>query len=94
MNTLAEKYQGIRIVELSKKNTALSAKCEMFRKRLICAKKNVETLKSKQQTKVKVVVELIVDGLLKLTDQQAADKLFVDIAYIKNTKSLVRRERK
>ncbi|HHZ70633.1 MAG TPA: hypothetical protein EYN54_10255 [Methylococcaceae bacterium] len=66
----------------------------MFRKRLICAKKNVETLKSKQQTKVKVVVELIVDGLLKLTDQQAADKLFVDIAYIKNTKSLVRRERK
>lgn len=94
METLAEYHKDIRIGELSKRNTALSAKCEEFRKQLNYARKNVENLKAKQQTKVKVVVELIIDGLLSLTDQQVADKLFVDIAYIKNTKSLVRRERK
>jgi hypothetical protein len=76
------------------KNSALSKKCEEFRLKIYVMETNIYNLKLKQQTKVKVVVELLLDGVLNLTEQEIADKLFVDIAYINNMKSTVRRERK
>ena len=94
MHTIKEYHLVNRIEALTEKNTALSKKCELFRKKNIDNKKNIDTLNRKQQTKVKVVVGFLLDGDLKLTDQQVADKLFVDIAYIKNMKSVIRRERK
>ena len=94
MHTIKEYHLVKRIKALTEKNTALSKKCELFRKKNIDNKKNIDTLNRKQQTKVKVVVGFLLDGDLKLTDQQVADKLFVDIAYIKNMKSVIRRERK
>ena len=94
MHTIKEYHLVSRIEALTEKNTALSKKCELFRKKNIDNKKNIDTLNRKQQTKVKVVVGFLLDGDLKLTDQQVADKLFVDIAYIKNMKSVIRRERR
>lgn len=94
MHTIKEYHLAKRIEVLTEKNTALSKKCELFRKKNIDNKKNIDTLNLKQQTKVKVVVGFLLDGDLKLTDQQVADKLFVDIAYIKNMKSAIRSERK
>ena len=94
MHTIKEYHLVKRIEALTEKNTALSKKCELFRKKNIDNKKNIDTLDRKQQTKVKVVVGFLLDGDLKLTDQQVADKLFVDIAYIKNMKSAIKSERK
>jgi hypothetical protein len=94
MHTIKEYHLVKRIEALTEKNTSLSKKCELFRKKNIDNKKNIDTLNLKQQTKVKVVVGFLLDGDLKLTDQQVADKLFVDIAYIKNMKSAIRSERK
>ena len=94
MHTIKEYHLVKRIEALTEKNTDLSKKCELFRKKNIDNKKNIDTLNRKQQTKVKVVVGFLLDGDLKLTDQQVADKLFVDIAYIKNMKSAIRSERK
>ena len=76
------------------RNTALSKKCEMFREKLRTANGEIETLKLKRESKVKFAVGLIIDKLISLTDQQVADRLFVNIAYINNTKSAIKRERK
>ena len=94
MDTLAEYHLKKQIAELKEKNAALSKKCEEFRSRVFVTESNVHNLKSKQQKKVKVVVEMLLDKVLTLTDKEIADRLFVDIAYIKNMKSVVRRERK
>ena len=37
---------------------------------------------------------MLLDGVLKLTEYEIADRLFVDVAYINNMKSIIRRERK
>lgn len=79
---------------LKDKNTALSKKCEEFRVKMMSAKKNVENLKDRRQSTVRTVVALKVDGLIDIDDQVIADRCFVDIAYIKNTKSIIKRERK
>ena len=86
--------QKARNEVLKTKNSDLSRKCESFRGKNNTLQCHVDNMKAKQQIKVKVVVGFLLDGDLKLTDQQVADKLFVDIAYIKNMKSVIRRERK
>jgi hypothetical protein len=76
------------------KNSALSMKCEDFRRKNRWITDNRDNLKAKHKGKVRTVAELLVDGFLTINDQEVADKLFVDIAYIKNMKATIKRERK
>ena len=76
------------------RNTALSAKVEGFRSDLRVANRQIDRLEAKEQRKVKPAVEMLLDGVLKLTEYEIADRLFVDVAYINNMKSIIRRERK
>ena len=95
MDTLKEYHrEESQLKSLQVKNSALSMKCEDLRQKNIWITKSRDNLKAKHKSKVKAVVELLVDGFLNINDQEVADRLFVDITCIKNMKATIKRERK
>ena len=76
------------------RNAALTLRCEKLHNEVAWITRNRDNLKAKHEMKVKTIVGLFIDGVLNLTEQEIADRLFVDVAYVNNIKATIRRERK
>tara|TARA_R110000772_G_scaffold227233_1_gene337946 strand:+ start:898 stop:1206 length:309 start_codon:yes stop_codon:yes gene_type:complete len=80
--------------ELLVKNRNMYKKCEDFRRKNRNLTESNVSLESRHKSKVRTIVELLIDGALNISDQEVADKLFVDISCIKAMKATIKRERK
>jgi DNA-binding NarL/FixJ family response regulator len=80
--------------ELIKKNVELSEDRNKLKNTISKLKKGRENHKSKQTSKTRLVVEMLLDGVLDLTDYEVADRLFISVSCVKTMKSAIRRERK
>jgi len=78
----------------NKKNDELRVKYNDAYHSNYSARKQIETLKRHKQSVLKSVLILIEDGLLTMSDKKIQERYFVDIGNIKNTRSIIRRERK
>jgi predicted nuclease with TOPRIM domain len=102
MNTLKEYHREQTKLELLQKkndelllrNKELSDKCERLRNEKNTLTESRDSLEARHKSKVKAVVELLIDGALNISDQEVADRLFVDASCIKIMKATIKRERK
>tara|TARA_R110000772_G_C12960504_1_gene403334 strand:+ start:180 stop:488 length:309 start_codon:yes stop_codon:yes gene_type:complete len=102
MNTLKEYHREQTKLELlQEKNNELLVKnrqmyenCEVFRRENRNLTESNTSLEVRHKSKVRTIVELLLDGALNINDQEVADKLFVDISCIKTMKATIKRERK